>query len=86
MKDQVHGCLLGGALGDALGAGIEFQSLADIRREHRPAGVTGPTQAYGVRAPLTDDTQMGGRRCGGHSCTVAPSTVVRPVMWSWPGW
>lgn len=57
-RDRVRGCLLGGALGDALGAGIEFQSLADIRREYGPAGVTGPTEAYGVRAPLTDDTQM----------------------------
>ncbi|WP_261556794.1 ADP-ribosylglycohydrolase family protein [Frankia tisae] len=58
MRDRVHGCLLGGALGDALGAGIEFQSLADVRQVHGPAGVTGPTDAYGVHAPLTDDTQM----------------------------
>ncbi|EIV93039.1 ADP-ribosylglycohydrolase [Frankia sp. QA3] len=58
MRDRVRGCLLGGALGDALGAGIEFQSLAEIRQEHGPAGVVRLTEAYGVHAPLTDDTQM----------------------------
>jgi hypothetical protein len=55
--ERVRGCLLGGALGDALGAGVEFLSLAEIRRQHGP-GVVGPTAAYGVVAPLTDDTQM----------------------------
>lgn len=57
-RDRVRGCLLGGALGDALGAGIEFLSLDEIRRRHGPAGVTGPSAAYGVDAPLTDDTQL----------------------------
>ncbi|WP_250284044.1 ADP-ribosylglycohydrolase family protein [Frankia sp. CiP1_Cm_nod2] len=57
-QDRVRGCLLGGALGDALGAGIEFLSLDEIRRAHGPAGVRGLTAAYGVHAPITDDTQM----------------------------
>ncbi|WP_242606787.1 ADP-ribosylglycohydrolase family protein [Protofrankia symbiont of Coriaria ruscifolia] len=57
-RDRVRGCLLGGALGDALGAGIEFLSLDEIRRVHGPAGVTSLTSAYGVHAPITDDTQM----------------------------
>ncbi|AEH10807.1 ADP-ribosylation/Crystallin J1 [Candidatus Protofrankia datiscae] len=57
-RDRVRGCLLGGALGDALGAGIEFLSLDEIRRVHGPAGVRGLTAAYGVHAPITDDTQM----------------------------
>ncbi|MBL7523075.1 ADP-ribosylglycohydrolase family protein [Frankia sp. CNm7] len=57
-RDRVRGCLLGGALGDALGAGIEFHALEEIRRAHGPAGVTGLTDAYGVFAPITDDTQM----------------------------
>ena len=38
MRDRYRGCLLGGAVGDALGAGIEFASLAEIRRKHGPAG------------------------------------------------
>ncbi|KLL12941.1 crystallin [Protofrankia coriariae] len=57
-RDRVRGCLLGGALGDALGAGVEFLSLDEIRRVHGPAGVRGLTAAYGVDAPITDDTQM----------------------------
>jgi ADP-ribosylglycohydrolase len=56
--DRVRGCLLGGALGDALGAGVEFSTLDEIRARHGPDGVTGLVPAYGVFAPLTDDTQM----------------------------
>lgn len=57
-RDRVRGSLLGGAVGDALGAGIEFQSISDIRRVHGPGGVTGFTPAYGQQAAITDDTQM----------------------------
>ncbi len=46
-RDRYRGCLLGGAVGDALGAGIEFASLADIRRQYGPAGVTGYVPCYG---------------------------------------
>jgi len=53
-----RGCLLGGAIGDALGAPIEFDALAAIRRRHGPAGLTGFEPAYGRRGAITDDTQM----------------------------
>ncbi|WP_446225965.1 ADP-ribosylglycohydrolase family protein [Nocardia sp. IBHARD005] len=36
---RVHGCLLGGAIGDAIGAPVETRSLLQIRAEHGPAGV-----------------------------------------------
>jgi ADP-ribosylglycohydrolase len=55
---RVRGCLLGGAVGDALGAGIEFDSIAQIRAKFGPAGVTGMTEAYGRLGAITDDTQM----------------------------
>ena len=58
MRDRYRGCLLGGAVGDALGAGIEFASLAEIRRKHGPAGVTGYVPCYGRSRAITDDTQM----------------------------
>lgn len=58
MRDRYRGCLLGGAIGDALGAGIEFLSLAEIRRHHGPAGITGYVPAYGRTGAITDDTQM----------------------------
>jgi ADP-ribosylglycohydrolase len=57
-RDRVKGSLVGGAIGDALGAGIEFSSLAQIREQHGSTGVTGFTPAYGHPAPITDDTQM----------------------------
>ena len=40
-------CLLGGAIGDALGAPVEFMSLAEIRAGSAPAGVRLPASAYG---------------------------------------
>ena len=59
---RVRGCLLGGAIGDALGAPVEFWDLDRIRSECGDAGVTEylpatfmGTQGYGL---ITDDTQM----------------------------
>jgi ADP-ribosylglycohydrolase len=57
-RSRVRGCLLGGAIGDALGAGIEFQSLAEIRTAYGPQGVVDYVPAYGRRGAVTDDTQM----------------------------
>jgi ADP-ribosylglycohydrolase len=58
LRDRYRGCMLGGAVGDALGAGIEFLSLAEIRQDHGLAGVTGYAAAYGRAGAITDDTQM----------------------------
>ncbi|WP_433500005.1 ADP-ribosylglycohydrolase family protein [Sphaerimonospora sp. CA-214678] len=56
---RVRGCILGGAIGDALGAPIEFSSLGGIREEYGPAGITGlvPDGNGGIGL-ITDDTQM----------------------------
>ncbi|GAA2637513.1 ADP-ribosylglycohydrolase family protein [Streptomyces axinellae] len=54
----MRGCLLGGAIGDALGAGVEFDSLAQIRDKCGQQGVTDYVSAYGRRGAITDDTQM----------------------------
>jgi ADP-ribosylglycohydrolase len=53
-----RGCLLGGAVGDALGAPVEFAKLAEIRRRFGPRGVTGLEEAFGRRGAITDDTQL----------------------------
>ncbi|MEU8684276.1 ADP-ribosylglycohydrolase family protein [Streptomyces sp. NPDC048611] len=56
---RVRGCLLGGAIGDALGYPIEFQSLASIRNGYGPSGVTGFLPVGGVvLGQVSDDTQM----------------------------
>lgn len=58
-RSRIRGCLLAGAVGDALGAPVEFMSLAEIRRTYGPAGVTGFAPAYGrAGGAITDDTQM----------------------------
>jgi ADP-ribosylglycohydrolase len=51
----VLGTVLAGAVGDALGAPIEFNSIDDIRRSH---GQDGITDYVGDRGKITDDTQM----------------------------
>ncbi len=56
--DRARGCLLGGAIGDALGAPVEFLSLGQIRQRFGPAGVTDLVPAYGRLGAFTDDTQM----------------------------
>ena len=56
--DRVYGCLLGGAIGDALGAPIEFWSLPRIQREHGPEGVTDLVPMSAGLGLVTDDTQM----------------------------
>ncbi|MBC6449111.1 ADP-ribosylglycohydrolase family protein [Actinokineospora xionganensis] len=56
--DQWLGCLLAGAVGDALGGPVEFLSIADIRARFGPDGTTGYADAYGGRGKITDDTQL----------------------------
>lgn len=55
---RMLGCLLAGAVGDALGAAVEFASIEQIRAEHGPAGIAEYTPAFGRRGAITDDTQM----------------------------
>lgn len=54
-RDRVLGCFLGGAVGDALGADIEFLSTGEIRARF---GVGGVTAYVGGQGSITDDTQM----------------------------
>ena len=57
-RDRFRGCLLGGAVGDALGAPVEFLSHSEIVRQHGGGGPSGLGRAYGVEGAVTDDTQM----------------------------
>ncbi len=56
--NRFRGCLLGGAVGDALGAPIEFDSLAQIRARFGERGVTGFVDGTWPCGTITDDTQM----------------------------
>ena len=57
-RSHVRGCLLGGAVGDALGAPVEFLSLLQIRGRYGPLGIREFDEAYGRVGAITDDTQM----------------------------
>jgi len=57
-KEHFRGCLLGGAVGDALGAPVEFLSLEEIKNKFGAAGVTSLPKRPGRKSVITDDTQM----------------------------
>ena len=57
-QDRYLGCLLGGAVGDALGAPVEFMSSAEIARQFGPVGIQDYALAFGKVGAITDDTQM----------------------------
>ncbi len=58
LTERVLGCFLGGALGDALGADLEFITASEIAERFGPDGPSGLREAYGVHGAITDDTQM----------------------------
>lgn len=58
-RDNIRGCLYGGAVGDALGYPVEFFSVSDIYMDYGPCGIT--SYDYDSRtgkALISDDTQM----------------------------
>ncbi|XAS66062.1 ADP-ribosylglycohydrolase family protein [Micrococcaceae bacterium Sec5.7] len=56
-ESRIHGCLLGGALGDSLGYAVEFDSIATIRARFGPAGLQ-DFSALDGGSHFSDDTQM----------------------------
>ncbi|MFC3450337.1 ADP-ribosylglycohydrolase family protein [Amycolatopsis speibonae] len=57
-RSRLRGSLFAGAIGDALGAKTEFDSIARIREIAGPDGITDLIPAYGGVGRITDDTQM----------------------------
>ena len=58
LTERVLGCFLGGALGDALGADLEFSTAEQIGEKFGPDGPSGLGEAYGVHGAITDETQL----------------------------
>lgn len=56
-KSRIHGCLLGGALGDSLGYAIEFDSITAIRSRFGADGLR-DFAALDGGSHFSDDTQM----------------------------
>jgi len=57
-QSRFRGCFLGGAVGDALGAPVEFLSRKQILQEFGDGGIRDFKMAYGRLGAITDDTQM----------------------------
>lgn len=57
MNDKIYGCLLGGAMGDALGYAVEFTDYPGIVAEYGEKGITAYELTDG-EALISDDTQM----------------------------
>ncbi len=57
--DRIRGCMIGGAVGDALGYPVEFINEAEISSRYGAEGITEyhTESGYG-KAVITDDTQM----------------------------
>lgn len=58
LRQRFRGCLLGGAVGDALGAPVEFMTRALILARYGEHGIQSFDAAYGRKGAITDDTQM----------------------------
>ena len=56
--ESVIGCMLGGAVGDALGAPVEFAKFNDIKRLYGRNGITRYVEFGDHTGGITDDTQM----------------------------
>lgn len=94
MRDcsRFKGCLLGGAVGDALGYAVEFMSKSEIVCAYGPQGITRYEPRAG-KAQISDDTQMTlftavgllyGRTCGGRRGIGAPeSEYIRLAYLDW---
>lgn len=57
LTDKIRGCLVGGAIGDALGYSVEFMPYPSIIRQYGSDGITSFTLEDNL-ALFSDDTQM----------------------------
>ena len=58
VKDRIRGCLIGGAIGDALGYAVEFDRLNAILEKYGDNGITKFELSPSGKAEISDDTQM----------------------------
>jgi ADP-ribosyl-[dinitrogen reductase] hydrolase len=56
--NKSRACLIMGAIGDALGAPVEFMSNEQIKQTYGDTGIQFHAEAYGHKGAITDDTQM----------------------------
>lgn len=84
--DRYLGCLLGGAVGDALGYPVEFMGEAAIRARYGPDGIQTLGEA-GHPAPISDDTQMTLFAANAIVYAKKQKTDLRAALWlAWREW
>ena len=85
LEDRFQGCLLGLAIGDALGYPTEFLTLQEIHKRYGPSGIEGFS---GNPALHSDDTQMSVAVClalikAGHSSLESLMDVLGQEFLRW---
>jgi ADP-ribosylglycohydrolase len=53
--NNFSGCLIGGGVGDALGAPVEFMSLSEIIRKFGPDGMIRPLELIDAMKEISND-------------------------------
>jgi len=57
-QEFYRGCLIGGAIGDALGWPVEFLAFEEVIDRYGPNGIQDLQQSSSGKSLITDDTQM----------------------------
>ena len=55
--EKIYGCLMAGAIGDALGYEVEFMDYPSIQKQYGSEGIRNLV-LHGGKAHISDDTQM----------------------------
>ena len=91
-REMIRGCLLGGAVGDALGSPVEFLDKKSICELFGEKGITGYAEFRDGTGAVTDDTQMTLFTAEGilRACVRSrergvcdPVSVMRFAYWRW---
>lgn len=56
--ERIKGCLLGGAVGDALGGPVRGLKRTAVQSKFDPSGIADFARSYGITGAVTDGTQM----------------------------
>lgn len=80
LQERYRGCLLGGAVGDALGYPVEFIKEKAIWDKYGPCGIQTLEQA-GTPALISDDTQMTLFAANAILYSRGQKLALRPALW-----
>jgi len=89
LTERSLGCILGGAIGDAMGYPVEFKDILKIKQMYGPSGITEPEEFDG-RYRFSDDTQMTVLTAYGllfaESRLYSHGLMSHPMDYTWPAY